>query len=117
MTGSFTLDDLRVIAETRVHDIGLDVIQPRWLTGDRDFDFIARDGDVLVAVHVVIAQPGDSAGNVTEISEDGIHRIRGAACAWMGEHAFSFELIRVDALVLIPMLDDLVGVGYAEGVA
>lgn len=117
MTGSFTLDDWRLAAETYVHDYGLDVIQPRWLTGDRDFGLIARDGDVLVAVHAVIARPDDSTDDVTQLSEDRIHRIRGAARTWMIEHALRFPLIRVDVLALVPMLSDRVGVAYAEGVA
>ena len=117
MIGSFTLDDLRRIAETRVRGGGLDVIQPQWLTRERDFDLVARDGNVLVAVHAVIAQQGDSTDDVTELGEDLIHQIRGAAHAWMDDLGFSFELIRVDVLVLIPMLDDLVGVAYVEGVA
>lgn len=53
-------DELRLAAETYVHDGGLNVIQPQWLTGDSNFGLIARDGHALVAVHVVIAQPGDS---------------------------------------------------------
>lgn len=117
MIGCFTSDALQAITETYVHDYGLDVIQPRWMEDDFTMNLIARDGTTLVAVHVVIAQPEDSTNDVAELSEDVIHEIRGAAHAWVDSHAFSYPRIRIDALVLIPMLDDLIGLSYVEGVA
>lgn len=117
MIGSFTVDTLQALAETAVHDYGLDVIQSRWMEDDFTMDLIAGDGNILVAVHVVIAQPEDSTSDVAELSEDVIHEIRGAAHAWMTSHTFSYPRTRVDVLVLIPMLDDLIGLSYVEGVA
>lgn len=117
MIGTFTADDLRALAETFVHDYGLDVIQPRWMEDDVPLDLIARDGNTLVPVHVIIAQPEDTTNDVTELGEDLIHQIRGAAHAWVDNHSFSYTFIRVDALVFIPMLDDLIGFSYVEGVA
>lgn len=117
MIGSFTRDNLRDLAATFVHDYGLDVIQTRWRDRSDNFALVARDGDALVAVHVVIAQSEDSTRDVTALGEDLIHEIRGAAHMWVADHSFGYKLIRVDVLVLIPMLDDLIGISYVEGVA
>jgi Holliday junction resolvase-like predicted endonuclease len=117
MIGSFTPDNLRNIAATAVHDLGLDVIQPDWLAHDDGFDFIARDGDVLVAVHTVIARADDSSRDLYQLGEDRIHQIRGAAHAWASGHSYPCELIRVDLLIFMPMLDDMLGVAYAASVA
>ena len=116
MIGVFTDDVLRACAETAVHEYGLDVIQPRWLEDDFALDCLARDGDVLVAVHVISAGPGDSASDVADLSEDLIHRIRGAAQAWTSRHAFPCSEIRIDVLLFLPMLNDVLGVSYLEEV-
>ena len=117
MIGSLTPEALRFVAETRVRDLGLDIIEVQWRPGDRDFDIIACGDDIMAGVHVVIARPEDYADDVTRPDLDRIRRIRRAADDWLIDHAFTLTPVRVDVLVLFPMLADLVGVAYIEGVA
>jgi Holliday junction resolvase-like predicted endonuclease len=107
----------RLLAEQLVHDVGLHVIQPAWLTGERDFCLLARENDQLVVVAVVIPNPHASYDDVLRFDPEDANTIRIAAQAWMEHHAFHFPDIRIDILTLIQTLSDMWLVTYTKAVA
>jgi Holliday junction resolvase-like predicted endonuclease len=94
-------DDPVQLAVQLLHDNGLDVIIPRWSPpAGPCLGILARDGDQLVAVQVVIVRPGESEGQLSWLVEEHAEATRAAAEDWIREHKLRFASLRVDAFFL-----------------
>lgn len=125
MIGLSTDDVLRACAEAAMQGFGLEVVQPRWLkmiqapwlNEDFPLDLLACDEDVLVAVHVISIGPEDSPDDFAELGSDVVLDIGLAIPLWMAMNAGPYSDVRIDLLVLRPMLDGTIHASYRRKVA
>ena len=104
-------------AEREVLSGGLKILDRRWHSGDLELDLVAAArGSVLVAVEVIVGEPGDTYRDFADVSDERIRQLRVAAVAWMGDHGARYEQVRVDVAGLSPNESGGFTAEYIEGV-
>ncbi len=93
------------LAERRLRQAGMVVLDRRWRCPQGEIDIVARDGDCLVVCEVKTRRSLQAGGPLEAVTPAKFARLRRLAAAWLAAHDEHFAEVRIDVVaVVVPRL-------------